>query len=243
MGSSDGGGGGGNPDTMFGNAAPMPDVPIAGQGGQTQDPFSYGQFQNFLPEIPGVGKGPAPSATGLTAEMFQYAPPGGAAGAGAGAGANGAFGGAGGLGGVGGGPGPGSTDLRNQLAALQRPAGAGSQYKGWGTEAADPQNWWNPPPSTQTANVAAAPFLAQAAPPDPLNAPGSPPVASGPVEVKPQEGYSFMGAPASVPYSPAPAPMGELPAIGGQTGYGGMIGKPGTGDPWAGAHPNTIKWW
>jgi len=76
MGSS-GDGGGGNPMlmAMMGGRA-MPGLPIAGQG-DTVDPFKYGKFQNFLPDIPAAGEGPAASATGLTSDMFKYRSPGG----------------------------------------------------------------------------------------------------------------------------------------------------------------------
>jgi hypothetical protein len=51
----------------------MPNVPIAGQG--TPAPQDQGLFQSFLPNIPAAGQGPAPSATGLTSEMFKYRGP------------------------------------------------------------------------------------------------------------------------------------------------------------------------
>lgn len=72
-----GGGGGGNPAALSQQSAPMAGLPIAGGAGGDIDPFDYGFFQNFLPNIPAEGKGPAPSATGLTAEMFKYLSPSG----------------------------------------------------------------------------------------------------------------------------------------------------------------------
>lgn len=78
MGSSGGGGGGGNPQAMMQQADPMANIPIAGQGGGV-NPQTYGQFQSFLPDIPAAGGGPAPSATGLTNEMFTYRNPQGTA--------------------------------------------------------------------------------------------------------------------------------------------------------------------
>jgi hypothetical protein len=65
--------------------APMPNLPIAGQGAPNDNPQTYGSFQEFLPEISPAGRagnqilpagqGPAPSATGLTSEMFRYRSP------------------------------------------------------------------------------------------------------------------------------------------------------------------------
>lgn len=74
MGSSDDGGG--DPSAQYQNNAPMPDLPVSGTGGSI-DPYNYGSFQSFLPDIPPAGRGPAPSATGLTSEMFQYRSPSG----------------------------------------------------------------------------------------------------------------------------------------------------------------------
>lgn len=70
-----GGGGGGNPGALAQSGTPMPGIPQSNGGGSNIDPFNYGYFQSFLPEIPAAGKGPAPSATGLTQEMFQYLSP------------------------------------------------------------------------------------------------------------------------------------------------------------------------
>lgn len=75
MGSSKGGGG--NPAALSMAAAPMPGLPIAGKDSTIGNPFEYGKFQNFLPDIPAAGEGPAPSATGLTKEMFLYRSPSG----------------------------------------------------------------------------------------------------------------------------------------------------------------------
>ena len=62
--------------------APAPGLPVAGAaGGAAADPYSYGKFQNFLPEV--TGEGPNPMAKGLTPDMFDYKPPG-AGGGGAG---------------------------------------------------------------------------------------------------------------------------------------------------------------
>lgn len=78
MGSS--GGGGGNPAYLMMGGQPMPGLPIAGQGPGI-DPFKYGKFQSFLPDIPSQadieGGARAPSATGLTNEMFTYKGPDG----------------------------------------------------------------------------------------------------------------------------------------------------------------------
>ena len=105
MGSSDDGGG--NPGAQYGQNNPMPDLPISGAGGSI-DPYNYGYFQNFLPTSPAEGQGRAPSATGLTSEMFQYRSPNGTpydAGADAGRGALAQIIGKGGYGGIGVGPG------------------------------------------------------------------------------------------------------------------------------------------
>ena len=75
MGSSGGGGGGGNPQALMQQAAPMANIPIAGAPGNNVTPQNYGNFQSFLPDIPAAGGGPAPSATGLTNEMFTYKSP------------------------------------------------------------------------------------------------------------------------------------------------------------------------
>jgi len=56
-------------------ATPMPGLPIAGADSTIGDPYEYGKFQNFLPDIQAEGKNP--SATGLRPEMFQYKKPSG----------------------------------------------------------------------------------------------------------------------------------------------------------------------
>ena len=72
MGSSGGDGGGYYPG-MFGAATPMPGLPIAGAGGTIGDPYEYGKFQNFLPDIKATGQNDM--ATGLRPEMFNYTKP------------------------------------------------------------------------------------------------------------------------------------------------------------------------
>jgi hypothetical protein len=54
----------------------MPGLPVAGQGPGV-DPYKYGQFQNFLPDI--KAEGPNDMATGLRPDMFNYKKPGGGA--------------------------------------------------------------------------------------------------------------------------------------------------------------------
>jgi hypothetical protein len=71
-----GGGGGGNPALLTQNAAPMGGLPIAGKDSNIGDPFNYGKFQNFLPDVPADGSA-MPLAHGLTANMFQYRSPNG----------------------------------------------------------------------------------------------------------------------------------------------------------------------
>jgi hypothetical protein len=114
MGSS---GGSANPMFLSQGGRPMPGLPIAGQGAPNDNPRNFGQFQEFLPEIAPAGRagnqilpagqGPAPSARGLTSEMFQYRSPSGAV----------APGGGGGAGDI--------DSLRQQVAALQAQAGNG----------------------------------------------------------------------------------------------------------------------
>ena len=72
---SDGGGGGGNPALLMQGGTPMPGLPVAGKDSNIGDPYDYGKFQNFLPDIPAEGK--APSATGLRPDMFKYRSPSG----------------------------------------------------------------------------------------------------------------------------------------------------------------------
>jgi hypothetical protein len=127
MGSSDGGGGF-NP-LAFGAATPMPGLPVAGAGGTIGDPYEYGKFQNFLPDI--KAEGVNDMATGLRPHMFNYTKPnpGGAAGNSLTPGASGAGAPAASpvvqanLGAPGGGS-P-SDELRNQLAMLTQGGGRG----------------------------------------------------------------------------------------------------------------------
>jgi hypothetical protein len=124
----------------------MGDLPIAGKDSTIGDPYQYGKFQNFLPDIKDTG--PNDMATGLRPGMFDYKSPGGGAAAGGAGGGNdlrnvlaavagGAGGaGAGGAGGAGGNPfagmggdgsnpfaggggGPGSPDFRGMGARLE----------------------------------------------------------------------------------------------------------------------------
>ena len=115
MGSS---GGSANPAYLSQGGVPMPGLPIAGQGAPNDNPRNFGQFQEFLPQIAPAGtsgnqilpagQGPAPSARGLTSEMFQYRSPQGAMA-------------------------PGDADsLRQQLAALQQQVGSGGGGGGGG---------------------------------------------------------------------------------------------------------------
>jgi hypothetical protein len=97
---------------------PMPGIPIAGQGASNDNPQNYGKFQNFLPDIPPAGQGPAPSARGLTSEMFQYKSPQGQVA-------------------------PSDIDsLRQQLAALQSQVSSGGGNGQFG--AARPGGSWSP---------------------------------------------------------------------------------------------------
>ena len=73
MGSS--GGGSGNPALLAQAGVPMPGLPVAGKDSNIGDPYNYGKFQNFLPDIPAEGR--APSATGLRPDMFKYRSPDG----------------------------------------------------------------------------------------------------------------------------------------------------------------------
>ena len=82
MGSS--GGGSSNPAALYQNAAPMGGLPIVGKDSSpVANPYDYGKFQNFLPDIPSDGSA-APLAHGLTSDMFTYKSPGGQAQAGVG---------------------------------------------------------------------------------------------------------------------------------------------------------------
>src|SRR4029077_20461060 len=110
MGSS--GGGSGNPMFLSQGGTPIPGLPIAGQGAPNDNPRNFGSFQNFLPDIPPAGQGPAPLARGLTAEMLQYKSPQGNV--------------------V-----PGEVDkLRQQLAALQSQVSSAGSAGGGGSAAA-----------------------------------------------------------------------------------------------------------
>jgi len=68
-----GGGGGGDPSALQRTAAPAPGLPISGKDSTIGDPFDYGKFQSFLPNAP--SEGPADTATGLKAPMFDYRSP------------------------------------------------------------------------------------------------------------------------------------------------------------------------
>lgn len=72
------GGSGGDAPYVPPNATPIAGVPIAGQGGtggggSNVNPYDYGMYQSFLPDIPAEGM--APSAGGLTSDMFRYEAP------------------------------------------------------------------------------------------------------------------------------------------------------------------------
>ena len=71
MGSSGGDSGGSG---QMPPGVPMPGLPIAGQGADI-DPYNYGEFQNFLPDIKAEGQNP--NATGLRPDMFAYKSPDG----------------------------------------------------------------------------------------------------------------------------------------------------------------------
>jgi len=72
MGSSGGGGGGYYPGA-YGAASPMPGLPVAGADSTIGDPYEYGKFQNFLPDI--KAEGINDMATGLRPHMFNYTKP------------------------------------------------------------------------------------------------------------------------------------------------------------------------
>ena len=71
-----GGGGGGDPSALQRTAAPAPGLPISGKDSTIGDPYEYGKFQSFLPDIPNDGSA-APSAHGLQNDMFMYKSPSG----------------------------------------------------------------------------------------------------------------------------------------------------------------------
>jgi hypothetical protein len=129
MGSS--GSGAGNPAFLSQGGTPIPGLPIAGQGAPNDNPRNFGSFQNFLPDIPPAGQGPAPLARGLTAEMLQYRSPQGTVVNNSGAGSGSA----------------GEVDsLRSQLAALQSQVNKGSgngQFGAAGGGSAAPFDWTN----------------------------------------------------------------------------------------------------
>ena len=108
MSSSGDDGGSGYFPGMFGAASPMPGLPVAGKDNVVGDPYQYGKFQNFLPDIKAEGRNDM--ATGLRPEMFNYTKPN-----------------------PGGGVLPGNTlssandiqGLRDQLAALQSQVNSG----------------------------------------------------------------------------------------------------------------------
>jgi hypothetical protein len=149
MGSS---GGSANPMYLSQGGVPMPGLPIAGQGAPNDSPQNFGKFQEFLPQVAPAGtagnqilpagQGPAPSARGLTSEMFQYRSPQGAI-APSGGGGGGAVGG-----------GDSGADLRQQLATLQSRVnqfGAAQEPHTnaiWGAGSPASGGLWSVPPAT-----------------------------------------------------------------------------------------------
>jgi hypothetical protein len=72
--SSSGGGDGGLSSLLAMQAAqPIAGLPVAGSSGANIDPYSYGQFQNFLPDAKAEGSNDV--ATGLRPDMFKYTKP------------------------------------------------------------------------------------------------------------------------------------------------------------------------
>jgi len=72
--SSSGGDDGGLSSLLAMQAAqPMPGLPVAGKDSTIGDPYEYGKFQNFLPDIKAEGRND--NATGLRPEMFAYQKP------------------------------------------------------------------------------------------------------------------------------------------------------------------------
>jgi hypothetical protein len=66
----------GNPGYLSAGSAPIPNLPIAGQGAPNDDPRNFGTYQSFLPDIPTTASGRhAEPATGLKSEMFAYKSP------------------------------------------------------------------------------------------------------------------------------------------------------------------------
>lgn len=133
MGSSGGGGGGGaGMMALMNQGRPMPGLPIAGSGANI-DPYDYGKFQNFLPDIKAEGQNDM--ATGLRPDMFTYRSPSGK---------------------VDPGMGDQIQGLRDQLAALQASSqqnqfgaggggGAGYGPPGSGLLPLPGQNWYGGP--------------------------------------------------------------------------------------------------
>jgi hypothetical protein len=167
MGSS--GSGSGNPMFLSQGGQPIPGLPIAGQGAPNDNPRNFGTFQNFLPDIPPAGQGPAPLARGLTAEMLQYKSPQGniapneiaslrqqlaalqaQAGSGGGGGGGSGGGGGGGSGSSGGGNG--------QFGAARGGGGAAVNSAG---VIYDPNSWFNQP---QTSRPIGSLFSTEGAP-------------------------------------------------------------------------------
>jgi len=109
--SSSGGGDGGIGALLAMQAAnPMPGLPVAGANSTIGDPYDYGKFQNFLPDIQAEGQNP--SATGLRPDMFVYRSPKGVVDQSD--------------------LGSQITGLRNQLAQLQAAGGPGGGAPGGG---------------------------------------------------------------------------------------------------------------
>ena len=72
--SSSGGDDGGLSSLLAMQAAqPMPGLPVAGKDSTIGDPYEYGKFQNFLPDIKAEGQNDM--ATGLRPNMFNYTKP------------------------------------------------------------------------------------------------------------------------------------------------------------------------
>ena len=104
MGSSGGGSSGAGMMALMNQGKAMPGLPIAGAGASI-DPYEYGKFQNFLPEIKAEGQNDM--ATGLRPDMFTYRSPSGK---------------------VDPGMGDQIQGLRDQLAALQATSAQNNQF-------------------------------------------------------------------------------------------------------------------
>jgi hypothetical protein len=115
-------------------AQPMPGLPVAGKDSATGDPYEYGQFQNFLPDVKATGQNDV--ATGLRPDMFAYRKPNPGGGAGNTLGGGAAAPAAG-----------GGADPRTQLAAMMASGGGGGggPVTGFGP----PSNGLGPPPGAQ----------------------------------------------------------------------------------------------